>query len=178
MDIYVLTPNLSRHRANKSGRCNTQTWPWGTGFRERSLQIQGTFSAHSANIQCGFREHSVLMAARTGFPRTLPSAVTITVDHPVGSPSLCFPHLPSAVTSTVDHPLGSPSLCFPRLPSAVTSTVDHPLGSSSLYPSGPLFRRHSLSHVQACMISLPLVVINPGPVFLRSLQHFLKSYRE
>jgi hypothetical protein len=39
---------------------------------------------------------------------------------------------PSAVTSTVDHPLGSPSLCFPQLPSAVTSTVDHPLGSPSL----------------------------------------------
>jgi hypothetical protein len=34
--------------------------------------------------------------------------------------------LPSVVTSTVDHPLGSPSLCFPQLPSAVTSTVDHP----------------------------------------------------
>jgi len=44
-----------------------------------------------------------------------------------------FPQLPSAVTSTVDHPLGYPSLMtrlwprgtgFPQLPSAVTSTVD------------------------------------------------------
>jgi hypothetical protein len=42
------------------------------------------------------------------------------------------PHLPSAVTSTVDVPLGSPSLCFPQLRSAVNGTVDHPLGSPSL----------------------------------------------
>jgi hypothetical protein len=41
---------------------------------------------------------------------TLPSAGTSTVDHPSGSPFLCFPKLPSAVTSTVDHPSGSPSL--------------------------------------------------------------------
>jgi hypothetical protein len=75
----------------------------------------------------------------TAFPRTHPSAVTSTVDQPLGSPSLAgwprgigFPQLPSAVTSTVDQPLGSPSLYLPQCPSAVTSTVDHRYGSPSL----------------------------------------------
>jgi len=58
--------------------------------------------------------------------------VTDTVDHPSGSPSLCFPQLPSAVTSTVHLPLGSPSRCFRQLPSRVTDTADHPLRSFSL----------------------------------------------
>jgi hypothetical protein len=36
--------------------------------------------------------------------------LTMTVQWPQGTG---FPRLSSAVTSTVDHPLGSPSLCFP-----------------------------------------------------------------
>jgi hypothetical protein len=46
----------------------------------------------------------------TDFPRRLPSTVTSTIEHPLGSPSpfilpreTGFPQLPSAVTSTVDH---------------------------------------------------------------------------
>jgi hypothetical protein len=44
----------------------------------------------------------------TGFPRTLPSAMSSAVDHRLGSPSRCFPQLPSAKTSTVDHRVGFP----------------------------------------------------------------------
>jgi hypothetical protein len=68
---------------------------------------------------------------------------TSTVDHPLGSPSLCFPQLPSAVTSIVDRPPFGVSFSrrqtgFPQLPSSLTGTVDHLLGSRSLcFPQLP-----------------------------------------
>jgi hypothetical protein len=109
-------------------------WPLGTGFREHSGSIQGKFRVHSGNIQEILHMQGTFSAlgCEGRFPQ-LPSAMTSTVDHPLGPPSLCFPQLLSAVTSTVDHPLGSPSLCYPQLLSAVTSNADHPLGSPSLF---------------------------------------------
>jgi hypothetical protein len=57
-------------------------WPRGTGFREHSVQTQGTLSADSGIIQCTWPRG-------TDFLRTLPSVVTSTVEHPSGSPSFC-----------------------------------------------------------------------------------------
>jgi hypothetical protein len=85
-----------------------RSWPRGTSFKGHSGNIRGTFReliAHSGNIQCMFREHhtlrehsrSIIAHSRniqctwprgTGFPRTLPNAVTSIVYHPLGSPSL------------------------------------------------------------------------------------------
>jgi hypothetical protein len=55
-------------------------WLRGTGFREQSVHIQGTFSAH-----CTLREHSMHIAGRDRF---LPAVVISTVEHLSGSASL------------------------------------------------------------------------------------------
>jgi hypothetical protein len=93
----------------------------------------------------------------------LPSAVTSTVDHSLGSTSLCFLQVPSAVISTVDHSLGS-SLCFLQVPSVVTSTVHHSLGSSLCFSQVPIAVTSTVDH--------PL-----GPPSLIRLRRFLPPCR-